>query len=196
MFESDPVKSLRSVTKDMGATEFLIRQVVHEDIWYFSYGMWKSQSLLKAKKGRVWGKTKLQSFSTNSVITDLRTCFDFSQTRKILSRSNGKHKEQPITCSIPTRCTNIDENQTTTSNHAVWGGYWWHWCYATNLLFTWPQTQHKGLYQVTTGGSFSLDREGGSWNIFRLVKRYCKMSHRQENLMLTVRKLHPEYLVT
>ena len=40
MFDNDPSKSIRSIARDMGVSEFLIRQqVVHEDIRYFSYNL-------------------------------------------------------------------------------------------------------------------------------------------------------------
>ena len=39
--DNDPSKSIRSIIWDMGVFVFLIRQVVHEDIRYFSYNMKK-----------------------------------------------------------------------------------------------------------------------------------------------------------
>ena len=38
-------KLLRFIAKVMGMYEFLIRQLVHEDIWYFSYKMRNGQFL-------------------------------------------------------------------------------------------------------------------------------------------------------
>ena len=34
---NDPSKLIRSIARDMGVCDFFIWQVVHEDIWYFSY---------------------------------------------------------------------------------------------------------------------------------------------------------------
>ena len=43
MTDNDSSKSIRFVSRDTGVSEFIIRQVVHEDIWYFSYKMRKGQ---------------------------------------------------------------------------------------------------------------------------------------------------------
>ena len=45
-------KSVRSIAKDIGISEFLIRQVVHEDIQYFLYKMRKGQFLSQAMKNK------------------------------------------------------------------------------------------------------------------------------------------------
>ena len=37
MINNNLSKSIRSIARDVGMSEFLIRQVVHKDIWYFSY---------------------------------------------------------------------------------------------------------------------------------------------------------------
>ena len=49
---NDFSKSIRSKASDMGVYEFLIKQVVHEDIWYFSYKMRKGQFLSQALKDK------------------------------------------------------------------------------------------------------------------------------------------------
>lgn len=41
--DNDPFKSIRSIARDIGVSEFLIRRVVLEDIWYSSYEMRKGQ---------------------------------------------------------------------------------------------------------------------------------------------------------
>ena len=43
MINNDPRKSTKSIASDMGVSDFLIRQVVHEDISYFSYKMRKNK---------------------------------------------------------------------------------------------------------------------------------------------------------
>ena len=43
MNKNDPSKSIRSIAMNMGVSEFLIRQVVQEDIQYFSYKMRNGQ---------------------------------------------------------------------------------------------------------------------------------------------------------
>ena len=41
MIDNDPSKSTRSIDRDLGVYEFLIKQLVHEDIKCFSYKMRK-----------------------------------------------------------------------------------------------------------------------------------------------------------
>ena len=43
MMDNNPNKSIMSTARDMGVFQFLIRQVVHEDIHYFSQKMRKAQ---------------------------------------------------------------------------------------------------------------------------------------------------------
>ena len=50
MMHNNPSKSIRSIAMDIEVSKFLIRQVVHEDIHYFSYKMRKSQFLSPAMK--------------------------------------------------------------------------------------------------------------------------------------------------
>ena len=48
MIDNKPSKLIRSIVRDM--SEFLIRQVMHEDIWYFSYKIRNGQFLSQAMK--------------------------------------------------------------------------------------------------------------------------------------------------
>ena len=41
MIDNNPSESIRSKVRDMGKSEFLIKQVMHQDIQYFSYRMRK-----------------------------------------------------------------------------------------------------------------------------------------------------------
>lgn len=45
MVDNDRSKSVWSIANNLGKSEFLINQVVHKDIQYFSYKMRKSQFL-------------------------------------------------------------------------------------------------------------------------------------------------------
>ena len=45
-------KSIRFIGRDMRVSEFLIRQLAHENIWYFSYKMRKHQFSLQAMKNK------------------------------------------------------------------------------------------------------------------------------------------------
>ena len=37
--------------------------------------------------------------------------------------SDSELTEQFLACSVPTRCNDIDENQTPSLRHGVWGGH-------------------------------------------------------------------------
>ena len=52
MIDNDPNKSVRSLARDMGQSEFLIKQVVHEDNRHFSYKMRKGSFLSQAMTGK------------------------------------------------------------------------------------------------------------------------------------------------
>ena len=52
MIDNDPSKPIRSIARNMEISEFLIRQVVHEDVWYFSYKMRKGQFLSQVMKDK------------------------------------------------------------------------------------------------------------------------------------------------
>ena len=52
MIDNDPSKSIRFIARDMGVSEFLIRQVVHVDIQYFSYKMINGKFLWQAMKNK------------------------------------------------------------------------------------------------------------------------------------------------
>ena len=85
----------------------------HEDIRNFSYEMRKGHSPTRAWRTR--GKTTLRSYSTNSSIPLNRTCFGFSQ----MSGSDGELIEKPLNCSVPTRYTDIHENQAPSPYHGI-----------------------------------------------------------------------------
>ena len=64
MIGNDPSKLISSIARDMGVSEFLIRQMVHEDVLYFSCNVRKDQFLSQAIKG----KTK---YYTTNLFTEL-----------------------------------------------------------------------------------------------------------------------------
>ena len=66
MIHNDPNKSIRSIAKDMRISEFLISQIVHEEIQYFSNQMREGRFYFRPWKTR--GKTPLLSVWTNSSI--------------------------------------------------------------------------------------------------------------------------------
>ena len=50
MIKNNPSKSIKSIAREIGVSKILIRQIVHEDIQYFSYKMREDQFLLQAMK--------------------------------------------------------------------------------------------------------------------------------------------------
>ena len=52
IIDKNPSQSIRSIARNMGVSEFLIRQVVHENIRYFSYKMRRDQFLSQAMKDK------------------------------------------------------------------------------------------------------------------------------------------------
>ena len=75
--DNDPCKSIKCIASDMGVSEFLIKQVVHEDIQYFP---WARTNFYF----RSWGtreKISLRSLSPNSNILSYRMSFVFSNEK-------------------------------------------------------------------------------------------------------------------
>ena len=58
MIDNDLSKSIMSIAMDIEVSEFLIRQVVHEDIHYFSHKMRKSQFSSQDMKDKIKGFKK------------------------------------------------------------------------------------------------------------------------------------------
>ena len=53
MIHNDPSELIKSIASNIGMSEFLMKQVVHEDIQYFSNKMRKSYFLSLAMKGKM-----------------------------------------------------------------------------------------------------------------------------------------------
>ena len=131
MIYNDHSKSIKSIAKNQEMSKFLIGQIVHEDIWYFSHKMRKVQFLSRAIKDKRKDHTaKL----LNKSIPSNRTCFVFSTIRKA--------------CSVPTGCSDSDEKSTSNSQHDVWCDLKQRWCYVSIHHPIWSQTQHRCLHQV------------------------------------------------
>ena len=126
MINNNASKSIRSLVGDVGVSEFIIRQLMSKDIWYFSYKIKKGQFLSHALKDNV--KRLLQSFWTNWNTYSIQACF--------LPGSDGEFTEQPLAFSVSIRWNNSDENQTSSSHHGVWGGHWRWWHHALIYLPT------------------------------------------------------------
>ena len=101
-----PSKSIRPIT----VSEFLIWQIVHEDIHYFSY-KFLSQAMknkMKDDAAKLFNKLK-HPFQLNIL-------WFFSNQKKILPESDCELAEQPLVCSVPTKWTNRDEKETPSSH--------------------------------------------------------------------------------
>ena len=95
---------LGNVAKDIRVSEFLIRQVVHEDIHYFWYKMRKGQFLSQAMKDKM-----LLWFWTNSNIFSYQTFF-FADEKEFLPGSEGELTDQILPSPVPIRRTDRDKN--------------------------------------------------------------------------------------
>ena len=95
----------------MGAFEFFTRQVIHEDILYFSFEIRKGQFLSQAMKEKKKDNTAKFFNKFKHLLQMNRFCFFFRE-EKFLPGSDGELTEQPLAWSVPTRCTDIDESQT------------------------------------------------------------------------------------
>ena len=102
--------------------------------------------------------------------------------------------EKLLTCSVPTSCTDINQNQTFSPHYGVWGCQLRWWRYVPIHLLTWPQTQDGGLHQVSGGVIAGLDRNSDYWKTLWRVRELCSMPHKQKNLVLSIRNfLQPYY---
>ena len=91
--DNDPNKSIRSIIRDMGVFEFLMKLVVHEDIHYFSCQMRKGQSLSHAMKNkRKDSVAKL--LNTHKHPVQSKMIWFFSDEKKFLQGSEGEFTKQ------------------------------------------------------------------------------------------------------
>ena len=87
-------KSIASIVRDMGVSDFLIWQVVREDIQYFLNKMWKDQFLSQTTKDkREDGTAKL--LKTSSIPPTNMLCF-FLKWEKFLLEL----KATPLACKM------------------------------------------------------------------------------------------------
>ena len=107
----------------MGMSEFIIRQIMHKDIWYFSYKMRKSQFLSQAMKYKRKGCTAKLLNKHKQASPQTEYALIFCRREKILLGSESEFTE----CSVTTKCINSEENQTPSSHHSIWFGLvLWH----------------------------------------------------------------------
>ena len=83
MINNDLSKSIRSITRDVRESEFLIRQVVNKDIQYFSYKMRKGQFLFQSRKKK---KARWHCKAFKQLKHSLQWSIVFSQMKKMLAR--------------------------------------------------------------------------------------------------------------
>ena len=109
MIVNNPSKSLRSIAKEMGISEFLIKQVLHEYIQYLSY---------KGRKGpfflyhRPWRNKRNERAA--KLLNKLNHLLQPN-----MPKSDDEFTEQ-LACFVPSRCPVRDGNQIPSSNHSLW----------------------------------------------------------------------------
>ena len=84
MIDNDLAKSISSIARDIGMSEFLMRQVVHEDIQYFWYKKRKSQFLLQAIMNKAFKQTQASLSNKHALV--------FLRWKKFQLGSDGKHR--------------------------------------------------------------------------------------------------------
>ena len=104
-----------------------VRQVVHEDIWYFLIKLRKGQILSQAMKNKTKDGTVKLLNKLKHPPPWTEHALVFLRGEKILPGSDGESTEQPLVCSVPTRCTDSYENQVSSPHHGVLGGHLWWW---------------------------------------------------------------------
>ncbi|CAI9715722.1 Hypothetical predicted protein [Octopus vulgaris] len=107
MIDTDPSKSIRSITRDMRVSVFLNRQVVHEDIRYSSYKMKKGQFLSQAIK-RQEERLCYEAFEQTQASPLAEHALVFLRRKKFPPGSDGEHTEYPLACCVPKACSKSD----------------------------------------------------------------------------------------
>ena len=115
--EIEPGKLIRSISRYMGVTEFLINQVEHEDIRNFWDKMINGLFLTQVMKDR----REDHAEKLLNQLKHLQPCklWFFSDKKK----SNDELTEQPMVSSVLSRWTDIDKNQIPDERHVVWSGH-------------------------------------------------------------------------
>ena len=104
MIENDPSKLI----KDMGVSKFLIRQLVHEDIQYFSSKMRLPISITDHEDHAAKLSDKLKHPLQPTLLWFFSGEKSFCPHQMVYSKTN--------------QYTNNDKNLTSSSHHGVWGG--------------------------------------------------------------------------
>ena len=63
------------------------------------------------------------AFEQTQAPTPIRYALVYFRLENILPGSDSELIKQTFVCCVPTRCTDIDENQTPSVHHGVWGGH-------------------------------------------------------------------------
>ena len=122
MIDNDHSKSIRSLARNMGVSELLIRQVEHEDIQYFSYEMRKSKFLSPAMKYMIKDRAaKLLNKLKHPLKPNM--LWFFSDEKNFCRDQMVNSEKQPQACSVLTRYPDWEENQIPSSHDGVWGSH-------------------------------------------------------------------------
>ena len=120
MIENNPSKSIGSIARNMGMSEFLIRQIVHEDIWYSSY---KKVTIFIRDHEKQEKRMHCKALEQTQACPPSEYTLVFLRWEKFLPGSDHELTEQLLAFSVLTRCTNINEIQTPSPHHGVWEGH-------------------------------------------------------------------------
>ena len=115
----DSSKSIRYIARDIGVSEFLIRQLVHGDIQYFLYNLRKGSIFITGHQGQE-KRLSCKAFEQIQVSPPADHGLVFLR-EKNLQGTDDELTEQPLHCTVPTRCTDSNKNRTLCEH--VWGGH-------------------------------------------------------------------------
>ena len=139
MSDNDPTKLIRSIARDMGMSKFLIRQVVLENIQYFSCKMWKGQYTLMI---RWWEKFQPGS---NGELTK-QSLYNIDENQR-LSSYNGSWDSHMFLFIFARGLTHGDLHQVSGRGIAslVLEGGFWKILHLTKMLCATPYKQKPVL---------------------------------------------------
>ena len=178
LIDNDIIKTIRSIARDMWASEFLIKQFVHKDIRYFSRQIRKSQFLSQAMKDKRkdWAVKLFNKLKYNLQLNMFRLFSDekiFCWDQMINSQNNCHLVLYPQTLQVLMK-----------SKHSipilVFGVVISDGEIMPPFIFSHGLTQHEGPHQVTGGGT----QEGGCFKTLRLATEFYITPNKQQNLLI------------
>ena len=153
MIDNDPRKSIRYIPRDMGVSKFLISQIVHEDIRYFSYKMRKT-FFITSYEGQE-EKPRNKAFEQTQVSTPTEIALLFIR--------RGKFQDLLAGAGLDSWCKT---GSCWIGGHRCWTG---SRCFRTGSCCCRKMVAGAGL---TAAGASLVVRTGGHW--CRTGSCYCR----------------------